>query len=309
MNIFSFIIFATSLFFVESKNLRSNNEGKICNNLALSGGGSFGMVEVGILSDLYDKGKIPYSFDVITGISAGGLNTGFLSYYNNISIGVKDLYQVYKNMNNDKVYERELLKIMSEWSIYNTAPLYKTLGTIIGSKKPINNGPIALIGASNVLKEKIDIFRFDELNVEDKVDVLMSTSAIPLVFPPHKFNGSLYVDGGVITNELIYESLGYNDCTYYNILFISALNHKDNSNKVDGLFSYISSVLHLIYSTFDYQLSELSKNKCNNPLGVINACFPNSEELNGYSILDFNNGEQLYNISKNNYYCINFDLC
>ena len=50
-----------------------------CNLLALSGGGSFGMVEVGILKSLYDKNQIPSEFDVISGISAGGLNAGFLS--------------------------------------------------------------------------------------------------------------------------------------------------------------------------------------------------------------------------------------
>ena len=31
----------------------------------------------------------------------------------------------------------------------------------------------------------------------------MSTSAIPLAFPPRKYNNALYIDGGVISNEII----------------------------------------------------------------------------------------------------------
>ena len=49
----------------------------VCNILALSGGGSFGAVQVGILNDLIENKKIVESYDILTGISAGGLNVGF----------------------------------------------------------------------------------------------------------------------------------------------------------------------------------------------------------------------------------------
>jgi hypothetical protein len=50
---------------------------KVCNILSFSGGGSYGAIEVGILS------KIKLSeYNLITGISAGALNAGLLSYFN-----------------------------------------------------------------------------------------------------------------------------------------------------------------------------------------------------------------------------------
>ena len=49
------------------------------NQLAFSGGGSFGAVEIGILKRINQIEKKKY--DIYTGISAGGLNAGFLSYY------------------------------------------------------------------------------------------------------------------------------------------------------------------------------------------------------------------------------------
>lgn len=280
-----------------------------CNILALSGGGSFGMVEVGILSGLYEKMEIPFVFDLISGISAGGLNAGFLSYYNNTSDGVNDLYTVYANLQNSDVYEMELLKILDNWSIYSTEPLHKTLTNIINSKMSHTNNPYTIIGTSNVEKEHLDIYNFGELNNSDRVSLLLSTSAIPIVFPPQHFKDQLYVDGGVIANELIYEALQYINCDSYNVFFISASEHTETSVKVDGLFSYVSSIVKLLYHTFNYQLSEFSNNNCSRPIGKLTTCFPNSTQFDEYSILDFNNGKELFELAKNNHYCHYFPLC
>lgn len=280
-----------------------------CDILAFSGGGSFGAVEIGILDSLVSNDKIPNNYDIITGISAGGLNAGFLSFYNNISQALPSLYNIYSNLQNSDIYKLSLLKIVSEYSIYNTEPLYNTLHSIISNKIPQKNSPITLIGSSNILNHSLDIFRFDKLNLQDKLDVLMATSAIPLVFPPRIINNTYYVDGGVISNEMIFEAIGDINCDYYNFVFISASNHEPNNNQINGFFSYLSNVIHLIYDTFDYQLSELYSETCEIPKGNIHACFPNSTKLESYSILNFDYGKDLYNLGKNNYYCVDIPFC
>ena len=281
-----------------------------CNILALSGGGSFGMVEVGILSSLYENNAIPSDFDVISGISAGGLNAGFLSYFNDTEQGISELYNVYANMQNDDVYKLDLLGILENWSIYSTKPLHDTLSGVIDNKTPDTiHTPFTIVGTSNVEKEHLDIYHFNELNNVDKVSLLLSTSAIPVVFPPQHFRGQLYVDGGVISNEIIYQSLQYVSCDFYNVLFISASEHKEQNVKVDGLFSYLSSVVKLLYHTFNYQISEITHNTCANPIGKLTTCFPNSTELDTYSILDFNNGKTLFQLAKENNYCNEYPLC
>jgi predicted acylesterase/phospholipase RssA len=281
-----------------------------CDILAMSGGGSFGMVEVGILSGLYETDSIPQHFDIISGISAGGLNAGFLSYYNNTSLGVSDLYNVYTSITNDDVYKLNLLKIMNDWSIYDTTPLRSTLDSVIRNKTPEQyNNPYTIIGTSNVEKEQLDIYHFNTLSPEDKVNILMATSAIPIVFPPQHVNGTLYVDGGVISNEIIYEAMQYINCDFYDVLFISASSKHGKNTKVDGFFSFLSSIVKLLYHTFNYQLSEFSHNSCNQPRGMITECFPNSTQLDNYSILDFNTGKELYDIAKENYACYKYPIC
>ncbi len=46
-------------------------EADVCNVLALSGGGSFGSVQMGVLDALIGSGVAPDTYDIITGISAG----------------------------------------------------------------------------------------------------------------------------------------------------------------------------------------------------------------------------------------------
>ena len=47
-----------------------------CNILTLSGGGVYGAYEIGIASKLFEDGA---TYDLITGISAGSINTAYLS--------------------------------------------------------------------------------------------------------------------------------------------------------------------------------------------------------------------------------------
>lgn len=71
--------------------------------IAFSGGGSFGAVEIGILKHLVETGLKPA--DLYTGISAGALNAGFLSYYSNIQTGISIASNIYGSIRNRDIYE------------------------------------------------------------------------------------------------------------------------------------------------------------------------------------------------------------
>ena len=120
----------------------------LCNVLALSGGGAFGAVEMGILDGLTGAGA-PEVYDIYTGISAGGLNAGFLSYYNNVSVALPDIYGILAGLTTSDVYDSDILDILKNWSVYNTAALRSTLTGILSPKVPLADGPLTLIGASN----------------------------------------------------------------------------------------------------------------------------------------------------------------
>lgn len=309
MKVFKLLLVATSALAATLTSEPPLYKQGVCNILALSGGGAFGAVEMGILDGLTAAGQAPQSYDILTGISAGGLNAGFLSYYTNISQALPDIYTVLSDLTTPAVYESALLNILTDWSVYTTAPLQTTLTQILSQKTPTSAGkPMTLVGASNVLTEQLDVWHFETLDLADRVAVLMATSAIPFVFPPQKINGSLYVDGGVISNELIHQAMGQLICDSYAVTFISASAHSTEPRTMPtGLLSYTGAVVSLLTDTFDYQLAQVTN--CSYPRGTLNACFPTSPSLGNYSILDFDHGAELYALGRAAFRCQKLPFC
>ena len=201
MNNFLFLLFLFFMF----PNLASTT----FNQLAFSGGGAFGAVEIGILKKINEQENIKY--DMYTGISAGGLNAGFLSFYDDLRVGIKNAESLYSNMKNFKVYE---LLPETGVSVFNTEPLFDTLTSVV-NKMP--NKPVikTLIGATNLYTGNLDVFQFDTKSAADQVKIMMSTSAIPIIFPPITYNNYMYADGGTLSNELL-DIVHVND--YLNII-------------------------------------------------------------------------------------------
>jgi predicted acylesterase/phospholipase RssA len=283
----------------------------ICNVLALSGGGSFGAVQMGVLDVLIGSDLAPDRYDIITGISAGGLNAAFLSYSANVSAALPQIRAIYANLTTAQIYTNNIFHIFSTYGVYSTDPLATTLGRIIDGHVPIQSGPITLIGATNLVGQTLDVFRYDlATSAAERLDLLMSTSAIPIVFPPHQMNGLLYVDGGVISNEMIQQAVSQKSCSFYNFTFVSAASAATINRTIDGFFSYVSAVGALLLNTFDYQLAEYESVACSgSPRGLIQACFPVSPLLAQYSILDFDSGALLYDLGRAGFECVNYQFC
>lgn len=279
-----------------------------CTVLALSGGGSFGAVEMGVLDSITSDGRAPTTYDIITGISAGGLNTGFLSYYKDVSTALPEIKDIYESISTADVYSSDVLDILGEWSIYNTAPLEQTLTSVLTNKSPIADGPLSMIGSTNTNTSELDVFVFDwNATIDRKIDILMATSAIPFAFPPRIVNDNIYVDGGVISNELLTQALGQMPCSWYNITFVSASPKTGPNVPVTGFFSYMDAVLHTLIRSFDSQLARFTN--CTYPHGTVRACYPTAPELSNYSILDFDNGAVLYGLGQQSNECDDFPLC
>lgn len=260
-----------------------------CNVLSLSGGGSFGVNEVAILKNMYDTKQIDNEFDIITGISAGGLNSGVLNFYKDTNEGLDELKNIYFNLTNDMVYKHNEFHIFNTWSLMNTEPLKHTIGNILDKYK--TDQKITLIGATDISKGKLKLFNFNTLDKEDKVNVLLATSAIPIAFPPVKINGTLYVDGGVLSNEIIPR----NDC---NVLLITAHPPLEENTDITDFFKFSQRIFEIIYNGFNDESTKTFSNK-------ILHCYPTSSLLKNYSILDFTKAKEIYEITYNNYKCNN----
>ena len=270
------------------------------NQLSFSGGGSFGAVEIGILKYLMHHN--PKQFNLYTGISAGALNAGVLSYYSNINEGIKKAEDIYSSINTRMIYKPFPL---TGRSLVNTKPLFNTLSSII---ETMPNQPIipTLIGATNLYSGKMDVYSFEEQNDIDKVSLLMSSSAIPCMFPPVDFNHQLYADGSTLSNELIQVA---HDSNYLNITFITPYDDLEyDYTPIMTLKDMLCRTIKIIINNYNNPIACINEN-CKIPIGEINKYYVPSKVLRGYHILNFDKCEKLIQIGYENVLHKKYDIC
>jgi predicted patatin/cPLA2 family phospholipase len=271
------------------------------NQLSFSGGGSLGAVEIGIIKNLSERGL--KKFDLYTGISAGGLNAGLLSYFYNIDNGIDMAEKIYSKLKNRMVYK---LLPTTDLSLLNTEPLFNTLTEII---KQMPNEPVihTLLGATNLYSGNLDVYAFEENDNLNKVNLMMASSAIPGLFPPIKYRDNLYADGGTLSNELL--QVEYSIGQYINITYITPYEgYIYDNTPINSLKDVIKKTIMIVTSNFNNPLSTINQN-CKTPIGEINKYFVKPEYLEGYNILDFDNGAKLIDIGYNNVEHIKYKLC
>ena len=269
--------------------------------LSFSGGGAFGAVEIGILKKIREN--YPVTYDRYTGISAGGLNSGFLSHFANIDEGIKEAEEMYSTIRNKNIYE-----ILPDTgvSLLNTRPLHKTLTSIVTNMK---SPPVidTLVGAVNLNTGNLDVYTYnDNQSIEDKVLLLMSTSAIPVVFPPVKYKNYMYADGGTLSNELL-DVVHSSD--YLNITYISPYSlMEENDSPIDSIKDMIMRTFQIVKKNYNNPFTSLN-HECNKPYGELTYYYVDSKELSGFSMLNFDNGSDLINIGYNNVKYNKYTLC
>ena len=269
--------------------------------LSFSGGGAFGAVEIGILKKIRESQQTKY--DRYTGISAGGLNAGFLSHFADIDEGIKEAEEMYSTIRNKDIYE---LLPNTRVSLLNTHPLNKTLTSIVTN---MNSLPVidALIGAVNLNTGNLDIFKYNDNSlVEDKVSLLMSTSAIPIAFPPVKYNNYMYADGGTLSNQLL-DIIHSSD--YLNITYITPYELMDEDDaSIDSLMDMIERTFQLVKKNYNNPFARLY-HECDEPYGEITYYYVDSKILNDYTMLNFNKGKDLIAIGYDHMESKKYTLC
>jgi predicted patatin/cPLA2 family phospholipase len=176
------------------------NDDEICNILVLSGGGSHGAYQAGVIKNLTDNNN---NYDVITGISAGSLNAGYISLYEkeDIKTASNNLIEMWSKLTNDKVYNINLFPFNKQ-SVFDNTPLRNTLNDIISNfTLPKRN---IIIGATSLTTGKQKIYTERNMKTNnDMTNILLSSTAIPIIFPPNFYDNDYLVDGGLFSNELI----------------------------------------------------------------------------------------------------------
>ncbi len=270
------------------------------NQLAFSGGGAFGAVEIGLLKKINELD--PKTYDVYTGISAGGLNAGYLSYFDNLPRGISSAEKMYSTLKNRMVYE---VKPSTGLSLLNTEPLRKTITSIIGGMRtePVIH---TLIGTTNLYSGNLDVFTFEHNDNTDKINLLLATSAIPVVFPPIQYRDNLYADGGTLQNQLLDV---VHDNTFLNITYITpSEGYSYNSAPIDDIETMIKRTASIVISNFNNGITKIYSD-CDVPIGQINQYYVPSKALEGYSMLNFDTGDELVKIGYENLQRRTYNIC
>lgn len=289
--------------------LRDNYDCKI---LVLSGGGSHGAFQAGVIYNLTNSN---INYDYITGISAGSLNAGYLSLYEKeeIKTASDNLIELWSRLTNSDVYNINLYPLNKQ-SLLDNTPLRNTLNNIINNytlpKRPI------IIGATSITtgKQKIYTERNMKTN-EDMTNILISSTAIPIVFPPNYYDNDYLVDGGLFSNELIDPAIDRCVADNKNNIYIDVILcaklideisvEQVKSMGIGGIMSRTFDILDNTYFNHElYSRCELSQKIYPMNINIPNEVFPTN-------IINFNPeySKQMIEIGKRNekvikhYYC------
>lgn len=178
----------------------------------LSGGGSLGAVQVGMLYALLEAGIWP---DLVVGSSVGAINGAYVAGHASLE-GVEHLAAMW-----DSIRRRDVFPL----------GLRAVLGGALGRRAHFVD-PLGL--RTLILRAELGFDRLEELPVPfypvatdlatgdavvlregDIVEALLASAAIPGVFPPVEIRGRMLVDGGVVADSPLTQAEALGATTIY----------------------------------------------------------------------------------------------
>lgn len=167
--------------------------------LVLSGGGSLGAVQVGMLQALADAKVVP---DVIVGSSVGALNAAYVANHPGPR-GAAGLAEIWSQLHRSTVFPTHPIRLMGAFSGRSTAladprRLRSLLQEHLGyDRLEASSCPVTVV-ATDVMTGREVV-----LSTGPVVDAVMASAALPGMFPPVEIGDRLLMDGGVVNNTPI----------------------------------------------------------------------------------------------------------
>ncbi len=200
--------------------------------IVLQGGGALGAYELGVLKALYEQ-RPGFKPSVVTGVSIGAITAAVLAGAKGDPIQTLDrlwrekltvlppvppflppffqstyqssVPQVFQQslavMGNPGMYQlrpESLYAPLLSTSIYDTAPLRRTLAEMVDLEKLNNGGIWVAVGATNIGTSDIKYFDNDKKRLS--FDDVVASGSLPPGFPMTEVDGNYYWDGGLFSN-------------------------------------------------------------------------------------------------------------
>lgn len=170
----------------------------------LSGGGSLGSVQVGMLQALTAHGVEP---DLLIGTSVGALNAAYLAGHGVSEQSLDHLARTWLRLRTRDVFPIEpirlgLAAIGRVESLCSNGPLRRLIHSHLSFER-LEDSPIPLHVVATELQSGKEVL----LSEGDAVDAVLASAAIPAVFPSVEIDGRVLVDGGIADNAALSQAI------------------------------------------------------------------------------------------------------
>ncbi len=171
----------------------------------LSGGGSLGAVQVGMLQALGERGVTP---DLLVGSSAGALNAAFVAGHGTGRAALEELGGLWRSLRRRDVFlMRPVQGVLAlagrRTSLFSSEPLRRLVEANLGYDDLLE-ARIAL----NLIGTDLGTGREVLMSRGSAVSAVLASAAIPGVLPPVPYQGRLIVDGCITQHTAIRHAVG-----------------------------------------------------------------------------------------------------
>jgi NTE family protein len=170
----------------------------------LSGAGSLGAVQVGMLQALAERNVRP---DLLIGTSAGAVNAAYVAGHGTTGHALENLASIWCGLRRRDVFPSDPLRHLL--AVAGRRPALcsnSSLGHLIADHMPyarLEDAAIPVhVVATNLLSGEEVL-----LSEGDTVNAVIASASIPGVFPPVEREGLTLVDGGVADNAALSQAL------------------------------------------------------------------------------------------------------
>ena len=176
----------------------------------LSGGGTLGAAQAGMLEALLERDVVP---DVLVGTSIGAANAAFLAADPTLS-RARELSQLWRSLKSREIFPlgpiRTLRALRAGGSLFTTGPLRR----LIERHSTYSNSEEARVVLRIIATDFADGTEvvFDSGSVADAV---LASTALPGVFPPHQLSDRMYLDGGLVDHVPLAPAIAMGADTIY----------------------------------------------------------------------------------------------
>ncbi|CDW71375.1 patatin-like phospholipase family protein [Stylonychia lemnae] len=181
-----------------------NQAQAVCRAAAFAGGGSRGAYEAGVVYGFnHAKNPADFSWDVVTGVSAGALNSAGIALWapNQGKEMSEWLEQVWLNLTSSQIYVDWPLGwldgITKESGIFDNTPLLNLVTKLYTSFGSVKRKTV--VSSVDVNTGQYVIFD-DSMPFSDLPLLTVASASIPFIFPHRHYGDHILMDGGTVWN-------------------------------------------------------------------------------------------------------------